>query len=211
LFSSIDSEINAANKLYDQWQTFSPVLNHINKFSYEIDVSKYTPINQWSGITVFDTKDNKELIKINRLSMENPISFSSLVKSGSIESTSIYYVNYGRQEDFSYLFQNRIRFENTDKSILFLRRQSTIISQIEQIHQAIHYGFGGLVLFDDNENQQITTTNNRHSFFLEWARYRGAKGIANRSNQSKFFFEFSKINKIFSMVFQMIKIIRFLF
>ena len=176
MFSSIETEINAANKLYDQWQ----VLTHVNKFSYEIDVSKYTPINQWSGIAVLDTKDNKEMIKIDRLSTENPISFSSLIKSGTIEGNSIYYVNYGRQEDFAYLFQNRIRFENTDKSILFLRRQSSVISQIEQIHQAIHYGFGGLVLFDDNENQQMTTTNNRHTFFLEWARYRGAKGTTNR-------------------------------
>jgi hypothetical protein len=175
--SSIESETDAANKLYEQWRNLSPNLTHVNKFSYEIDVSKYTPINQWSGITLFDSKNDKELMKIDRLSTDDILSFSSLIKSGKIDSNSIYYANYGRQEDFAYLFRNRIRFDKTqDKSILFLRRQSTIISQIEQIHQAIYYGFGGLVLFDDNENQQITTTNTRQSFFLEWARYRVAKG-----------------------------------
>jgi hypothetical protein len=72
-----------------------------------------------------------------------------------------------------------------------MRRQSTIISQTEQIHQAIHYGFGGLVLFDDNENQQTTTTtNDRHSFFLEWARYSEAKGNKKKKRISIFYFLF---------------------
>jgi hypothetical protein len=174
----------------------------VNKFSYDIDVSKYTPMKQWSGIELLDSKNDTELLKIDRLATENPLSFSSLIRSGTINSNSIYYVNYGRQEDFAYLFQNRIRFENQDKSILFMRRQSTIISQIEQIHQAIHYGFGGLVLFDDNENQQITTTNDRHSFFHEWVRYRGAKGEKEKNSIQFFYFCSSlKINKIFSMVF----------
>jgi hypothetical protein len=57
-----------------------------------------------------------------------------------------------------------------------MRRQQTIISQTEQIHQAIYYGFGALVLFDDNENQQTSTTNDRHSFFFEWVRRSGVKG-----------------------------------
>lgn len=157
----------------------------MNKFSYDIDVSKYTPIKQWSGIALLDSKNDKELVKIDRLSSENPLSFSSLIKSGTIDGNSIYYVNYGRQEDFAYLFRNQIRLENQDKSILFLRRQSTIISQIEQIHQAIHYGFGGLILFDDNDNQQITTTNDRYSFFREWARYHGAS--EKKKNSIKFF------------------------
>ena len=60
----------------------------------------------------------------------------------------IYYANYGRQEDFAYLInKNQISFENNNHAIVFMRRKSTIISQTEQIHQAIHYGFAGLVLF----------------------------------------------------------------
>ncbi len=178
--SSIESEIDSANKLYEQWQLLSPSLTHVNKFSYDIDLSKYSSSNQWNGIELLDGKTENELLKIDRLSTENFLSFSSLIKSGTINANSIYYVNYGRQEDFAYLFQNKIRFENPDKSILFMRRQSTIISQTEQIHQAIFYGFNGLVLFDDYQNQQITTTNDRQSFFREWARYPGAKG--NKSN-----------------------------
>jgi hypothetical protein len=86
-----------------------------------------------------------------------------------------------------------------------MRRQSTIISQTEQIHQAIHYGFSGLVLFDDNENQQTTTTtNDRHSFFLEWARYSEAKGDKNKKKRKEFLFFifcFIKNVKIFLMEF----------
>jgi hypothetical protein len=66
-----------------------------------------------------------------------------------------------------------------------MRRQQTIISQTEQIHQAIYYRFAALILFDDNENQQTTTTNNRHSLFKEWARrYQDTKGkrIFKRNN-----------------------------
>jgi hypothetical protein len=98
------------------------------------------------------------------------------MKSNTVNGNSIYYVNYGRQEDFAYLFKNRINFANPDKSIVFMRRNPTILSQTEQIHQAIYYGFGALVLFDDNQNQQTTTTNDRHSFFREWARLPGRKG-----------------------------------
>jgi hypothetical protein len=58
-----------------------------------------------------------------------------------------------------------------------MRRKSTIISQTEQIRQAIHYGFPGLVLFDDDEsNPQITTTNDRQSFSDEWERLSTDKG-----------------------------------
>ncbi len=174
--SSFESETNSANKLYEQWQSLSPSLSQVNKFSYDIEVSKYATANQWSGMELLDGKTNKELLKIDRLSTENVLSFSSLIKSGTINGNSIYYINYGRQEDFAYLFQNRIRFENPENSIVFMRRQSTVISQTEQIHQAIYYGFGGLVLFDDNENQQTTTTNDRHSFVREWGKYSGAKG-----------------------------------
>jgi hypothetical protein len=95
-----------------------------------------------------------------------------LIKSGKINANYIYYVNYGRQEDFSYLIkQNQIEFENNDKTIIFMRRKSTIISQTEQIRQAIYYRFAGLVLFDDDEsNPQIATTNDRQSFSDEWQR-----------------------------------------
>jgi hypothetical protein len=172
----LESENDSANKLYEQWQLLSPSLTGAKKFSYDINVAKYAPLTQRNGIELLDNKNGKELLKFDRLSTDNFLSFSSLVKSGTIDANSIYYVNYGRQEDFAYLFQNKIRFENLKKSIVFMRRKSTVISQIEQIHQAIYYGFGGLVLFDDNENQQITTTNHRNSVFGEWARYGGRKG-----------------------------------
>jgi hypothetical protein len=102
-----------------------------------------------------------------------------LIKSGRIDANYIYYVNYGRKEDFAYLIkQNQIQFENNNKTIIFMRRKSTIISQTEQIRQAIHYKFAGLVLFDDNQlNEQLTTTtNDRQSFSDEWKRLFTEKG-----------------------------------
>ena len=80
-----------------------------------------------------------------------------------------------------------------------MRRGKTIISQTEQIHQAIHYGFGGLVLFDDNENQQTTTTtNNRPTFYSDWLRHPGMKGKI-KSNNYFYLFLFFKNVKIILM------------
>lgn len=182
----MESENDAANKLYQQWQSLSPSLTRVNKFSYDIKLSKYAPLIQWSGIQLLDGKNDKELLKVDRLSTEEFLSFSSMIKSNTVNGNSTYYVNYGRQEDFAYLIKNRINFQNSDQSIVFMRRKPSIISQTEQIHQAIYYGFGALVLFDDNENQQITTTNYRHSFFDEWARLPGKSGKINKKNKECF-------------------------
>ena len=93
-----------------------------------------------------------------------------------MNGNSVYYVNYGRQEDFAYLFTKNIYSKDDKKSIVFMRRNQTIISQTEQIHQAIYYGFGGLVLFDDHEEQQTATTNNRQSFYQALSRYSKEQG-----------------------------------
>ncbi|CAF4789812.1 unnamed protein product [Rotaria sp. Silwood1] len=209
LTRSIESENDAANKLYEQWKSYSSTLTRINKLTYDINLSKFASSTQWSGIQLFDDKNEKEFLKVNHLSTENFLALSSLVKSNTIDGNSIYYVNYGRQEDFAYLFKNRIRFENSEKSIVFMRRKSTIISYIEQIHQAIYYGFDGLVLFDDNENAQITTTNNRYSFFRDWARYLSADerqkyidGTLNNNNHSisVLILSYDDVQKIFQLI-----------
>lgn len=106
-----------------------------------------------------------------------------MIKSDRIDATYIFYVNYGRQEDFAYLMkQIQFNVENNDKTILFMRRKSTVISQTEQIRQTIRHGFAGLVLFDDDEDgdsqsyQQIETTKDRQSFGEEWLRLSTDKG-----------------------------------
>ncbi|CAF1102937.1 unnamed protein product [Adineta ricciae] len=168
--SSVDNEDNAANKLFDIWRSLSPSLDRVNKFSYDVMLSKYVESSQWNGIQLLDGRNDTELLKIDRLPTNELISFSSLLKSGTIDGKFVYYVNYGRQEDFAHLFSSGIWATKRAESIIFMRRRSSIISQTEQIHQAIYYGFGGLVLFDDHVNQQIAT-NNRHTFFEEWRRY----------------------------------------
>ncbi|CAF4364129.1 unnamed protein product [Rotaria sp. Silwood2] len=209
LTRSIESENDAANKLYEQWKSYSPSLTHINKLTYDINLSKFAPSTQWSGIQLFDDKNDKELLKVDLLPTENFLFFSSLVKSGIINGKSIYYVNYGRQEDFAYLFKNRIHFKDPEKSIVFMRRKPTLISQTEQIHQAIYYGFGALVLFDDNENAQITTTNDRHTFFRGWARYLSEEerqkfidGTLNDDNHfiSLLIISYDDVQKIFQLL-----------
>ncbi|CAF1129722.1 unnamed protein product [Adineta ricciae] len=168
--SSVDSEDNAANKLLETWRSLSPSLDRVNKFSYDVMLSKYVESSAWNGIQLLDGQNNTELLKIDRLSTNELISFSSLMKSGTVDGKFVYYVNYGRQEDFAYIFKHRIGIREPEKSVVFMRRRPSVISQTEQIYQAIYYGFGGLVLFDDNVDQQIVT-NNRHTFFEEWRRY----------------------------------------
>jgi hypothetical protein len=88
-----------------------------------------------------------------------------------------------------------------------MRRKSTIISQTEQIRQAIHYGFAGLVLFDDDEPIP-TTTNDRQSFSDEWRRLSTEKdkqqkfldGISNEDDHqiSVIILSYSDVLNIFS-------------
>lgn len=177
------NEIDRANVLFTQWKSRSPELSHAKKFSYEFDLSKPISSQQWSGMELIHEK----LAKTDRFPTKDFVSFSSLIRSGTLESKEIYYVNYGREEDFAYLFRFRIAMRDMKQSIVFMRRQSNIISQIEQIRQAIHYGFGGLVLFDDQENQQITTTNDRYAFFQEWARYPTVEGKEETISDEKIF------------------------
>lgn len=176
-FSSTESENDAANKLELEWQSLTNTFTRVNKLSYDLTLSKYAPSSQWSGIEVINKK-NEQLEKLNVIINNDYLSFSSLIKSGKILANYIYYVNYGRQEDFAHLIKKSlIDFKNNDNTIVFMRRKSTIISQTEQIRQAIRYGFGGLVLFDhDESNQQITTTDERQSFSEEWARLLTEKG-----------------------------------
>jgi hypothetical protein len=169
---AIESENESAKKLEENWQLLSKIFTRVNKFSYDLTLSTYSPSTQWSGIQLLDGNTDHELAKFNILPTNDYLTFSSLIKSGRINANYIFYVNYGRQEDFAYLIKkNAIHFENKDKTIIFMRRQSTIISQTEQIHQAIRYKFAGLVLFDDDEQpNQITTTNDRQTFSQEWER-----------------------------------------
>lgn len=182
-FSTIESENDSAKKLEQTWQSFSKVFTRVNKISYDLTLSTYAQSSQWSGIQLLNGKTNDELAKFNLLSTNEYLTFSSLIKSGQVDANFIFYVNYGRAEDFAYLFkQNQIQFEHINQTILFMRRRSSIISQTEQIRQAIRYGFSGLVLFDDNEpNPEITTTNDRQSFTNEWTRFSTNKGIKTNS------------------------------
>ncbi|CAF1663966.1 unnamed protein product, partial [Adineta ricciae] len=166
--SSVDSEDNAANKLFETWQSLSPSLDRVNKFSYDVMLSKYVESSAWNGIQLLDGQNNTELLKIDRLSTNELISFSSLVKSGTVDGKFVYYVNYGRQEDFAHLFRSGIWASQRAQSIIFMRRRSSVISQTEQIYQAIYHGFGGLVLFDDNVNQLPAASNGRNTFYNEW-------------------------------------------
>ncbi|CAF0716851.1 unnamed protein product [Adineta steineri] len=177
---SIDNENDIADRLYKQWQSLSPSLSHVKKFSYDINLSKYAPFTKWSGIQLLDGKNEKELLKVDRLLTEDMISFSSLLKSTTVTGNSIYYVNYGRQEDFAYLIKHNIPFGNSETSIVVMRRQQTIISQTEQIHQALYHGFGAIIFFDDNKDSQTTeTTDTRQNFFREWVRQYGRQNGQN--------------------------------
>ena len=171
------NEIDRANELVAQWKSLAPELSRTKKFSYDLELSKSISAKQWSGIEL----THLNLSRNDRYSATDFRSLSSLIRSETFESQTIYYVNYGREEDFAYLFRFRILYANMNQSIVLMRRHPAVISQIEQIRQAIHYGFGGLILFDDPDNQQITTTNDRHSFFAEWARYFTENGNENPS------------------------------
>ena len=190
---SSESESDSAKKLEQTWQSYSKVFTRVNKLSYDLTLSTYAPASQWSGIQLLEGKTDQELAKFSLLTSNDYLTFSSLVKSGRVDGNAIFYVNYGRSEDFAYLFkQNQIPSDQIKQSILFMRRRSTLISQTEQIRQAIRYGFTALVLFDDNDaNPQIATTNDRQSFAHEWARLSTNKerenflgGISNDDDRS---------------------------
>ena len=69
-----------------------------------------------------------------------------------------------------------------NETILFMRRRSSIISQKEQIRQAIRSEFGELALFDDNgSDSQITTTDGQQFFANESMRL-----FANKDTDSRF-------------------------
>lgn len=170
-----ENEMDRANELMAQWKSLAPELRQTKKFSYDLELSQSISAKQWSGIEL----THQNLSRNDRYSATDFRSFSSLIRSETFESQTIYYVNYGREEDFAYLIRLRILYQNMNQSIVLMRRHPTVISQIEQIRQAIHYGFGGLILFDDPDNQQISTTNDRHAFFREWARYLTSQGNAN--------------------------------
>ncbi|UJR16475.1 hypothetical protein I4U23_003377 [Adineta vaga] len=175
-----ESESDAANQLEQLWQS-SKVFTRVNKLSYDLTLSSYSFSPQWSGVQLFESGTDKEIKKYNVLSTKDYLTFSSLIKSGRINPNYIYYANYGRQEDFAYLIhKNQIQFENNDKTIVFMRRKSTVISQTEQIRQASRYGYSGLVLFDDEEKEPqltttTTTTKDQLTFLEEWERRSSGK------------------------------------
>ncbi|CAF4117947.1 unnamed protein product, partial [Adineta steineri] len=209
LTRSIESENDAANRVEQNWQLSSKLFTRVNKFSYDVTLSKYVSSTQWSGIKLVNRKTDEEIIKFNLLTTDDYLTFSSLIKSGRIDANYIYYVNYGRHEDFAYLLKtNQIQLKNNDKTIIFMRRKSTIISQTEQIRQALAYGFAGLVLFDYDEiNSQITTTNDRQSFAEKWNndfsekdRQQLLDGTSNEDDRqiSVLILPFSDVEKIFT-------------
>lgn len=112
----------------------------------------------------------KSLSNVDGLSSETLLTFTSLIGSGTLESTSIYYVNYGREEDLAHLFQSRFDLNEASKPIAFMRRNPAVISVTEQVRQALRYRFSALILFDDHEDQR-TTTDDRLSFFDKWRRF----------------------------------------
>ena len=179
----MESETDAANRLEQTWQSISPkMFTRVNKLSFDLTLSTYAPSPQWSGIQVLDAKTDNELNRYKLAVTNEYLTLSSLIKSGRVQANYIYYANYGRQEDFAYLLKkNQIQLVNNDKTIVFMRRKTTVISQTEQIRRAGRYGFAGLVLFDDGEQQpHMNATSDRQSFVDEWERLSSARGETNQ-------------------------------
>ncbi|CAF0987404.1 unnamed protein product [Adineta ricciae] len=172
LTRQVKSESDTASKLEQLWQS-SKLFTRVSKLSYDLTLSIYSPLPQWTGVQLLDKNTNVEIKKCNVLTTNDYLTFSSLVKSGRVQASYIFYVNYGRKEDFAYLIQkNQIQSENYDKTVVFMRRNFNVITQTEQIRQASRYGFAGLVLFDDPEKDpQLTTTKDRQTFLDEWERH----------------------------------------
>lgn len=189
---SIDSFNESAKKLEQTWQISSKVFNQVKQISYDLTLTKFSPLSQWSGIQLIDENKNEEITRFNLLSTDEYLTYSSLIKSGQFDGKFVCYVNYGRDEDFAYLFQqNVIEYENHRQTIVFMRRQPSIISQSEQIRQAIRYEFGGVVLFDDEttDQQQTSQTKHRQSIVDHWKQL-----SSNVNRQTKFLEDFSLDN-----------------
>ena len=161
----------SAKKLEQIWANYSTVFHQVKQLSYDLTLTKFAPSNQWSGIQLIDDEKDQELTKFNLQSTDEYLTYSSLIKSGRFDGKFVCYVNYGRDEDFAYLFQqNAIQYENHRQTIVFMRRKSTLISPTEQIRQAIRYEFGGVVLFDDNDDRIESLELNRQSIIDQWKR-----------------------------------------
>lgn len=186
-------ELITYTEIYEKWKSFPSEIVRINQLMYDIKLSKYSPSQDTNIIELIDSTSNKVLIKIDAASKAVSMFDSSLVASGKIESSTIYYANYGREEDFAHLYAKQFFLQESDKIIMIMRRNPSIITVTEQIRQAINYRSSALILFDDHENDQTTTVNQRISLFEKWRRYTNSEakerdllldGIYNNQNKT---------------------------
>jgi len=174
----------------EQWKSMSNGLIEVKSRIYPIDLVKFSSTSSSNGIELIDTKTEKVLSKFDGLNNDEFLFLSSFIRSTTLNSTSIYYLNYGRHEDFAFLIKNRIFLQDAEQSIGFIRRKTSLISVNDQIRHAIYFRFGAIVLFDDEENSSTTTTNDREDSFREWARSRNRPiekllfGISKTENRS---------------------------
>ena len=117
--------------------------------------------------------------------LKNDFGFlTSLIKSDTVISSSIYYVNYGREEDFAHLLTESSSLLETANLLLLMRHNPSLISVTEQIQQAIRYHAAALILFDDNEKDQTLTTDERLSAFEKWRKFPTNEGNLNDSTKN---------------------------
>ena len=151
-FRTVESDLDAANRLETQWKSFQTVFSRVEKFSSDLTLSKPSSTGQWSGVVTVASDNDRELTKVAAVINQEYLTRSSLIKSGTIQSNRIYFLNYGRVEDLSDLMEkNLIDWSEEQPKVALMRRRSTLISTTEQIRQAIRYQFSALVLFDDDE------------------------------------------------------------
>jgi hypothetical protein len=152
-FSSIHSEYESAIDLEQHWRSLLNTFDHVNKISYDVTLSKSSSPSQWNGLKLLGLSGDGAFAEWPCSTSSDYLTLSSLVKSASVQGTSISYVNYGRAEDFAYLMeQNAVEWQDRTRTIVFMRRRETIITQTEQIRQAIRHRYAGLVLFDDDDD-----------------------------------------------------------
>lgn len=156
---TVESDFDSANRLEKHWKTFSRIFHRVERFSSDLTLSKSSLTVQWSGIVTMMNDDEEKSIRFPSLINEDYLTSSTLRKSGTMESNRIFFLNFGRLEDFAFLIeQNLIDSTDDQTKIGVLKRKSTLISMTEQIRQAIHFGFSALIFFDDDddedENQQ---------------------------------------------------------
>lgn len=149
--------------------------------SFDLTLAKFSSSGQWSGIRVLNSDDEKELIKISAVINDEYLTLASLIKSGSIDGNALFYLNYGRPEDLSYLMEkNLIDWSANQRKIALMRRKSPMISITDQVRQAIRYRFSALILFDDeNEEKDPLESDFNHRLTLsqEWNRFTSKKGF----------------------------------